>query len=151
MKNKVLAIASIGGHWIQLLRVAKGLEECYDVVYCSTHEKCATMVKGHQFYQVADFSRWDAWKLPLEFFKMMRIIRREHPKAVITTGAAPGLTALLAAKICGVKTIWIDSIANVYQLSASGRMACKFASMVYTQWPDLADGKRVIYKGNIYG
>jgi UDP-N-acetylglucosamine:LPS N-acetylglucosamine transferase len=73
-----------------------------------------------------------------------------HPAAVITTGAAPGLVALFAAKLCGVKTIWIDSVANVEHLSASGRVARKFADRVYTQWENLSTDN-IYYKGNIFG
>ena len=35
--KKILAVASIGGHWVQLLRIARPLEERYEVVYMSTH------------------------------------------------------------------------------------------------------------------
>ena len=149
--NKILAVASIGGHWIQLLRIAKGLEADFDVVYCSTHEKCATMVLGHTFHKIDDFSRWNAWKLPFALWKLIRIIRQEKPSAGFTTGAAPGLTALLAAKLCRVKTIWIDSVANVETLSASGKMARRFADRVYTQWENLSDNDRIMYAGNIFG
>jgi len=149
-KKKVLAVASIGGHWIQLLRIAKGLESRYDVVYCSTHQKCASMVQGHEFYMMKDFSRWNAWKLIPTFFHLVSILRKVKPTAVFTTGAAPGLTCLLAAKICGIKTIWIDSVANVEHLSASGRLAYKFASRTYTQWPDLAVNN-IVSAGNIFG
>ncbi len=149
--NKILAVASIGGHWIQLLRIAKGLEADFDVVYCCTHDKCATMVSGHTFHKIDDFSRWNAWKLPFALWKLIRIIRQEKPSAVFTTGAAPGLTALLAAKLCRVKTIWIDSVANVETLSASGKMARRFADRVYTQWENLSDSDRIIYAGNIFG
>lgn len=80
----------------------------------------------------------------------MRILRKVKPVAVFTTGAAPGLTCLMAAKLCGIKTIWIDSVANVEHLSASGRIAHKFVSRVYTQWPDLAVGN-IVSAGNIFG
>lgn len=148
--KKILAIASIGGHWIQLLRIMRGLENEYEIVYMSTHEKCSTMVNGKQFFKIEDFSRWNAYKtLPalIQDIKLLRIIK---PTVVITTGAAPGLICLFAAKLCGIKTIWIDSIANVEHLSASGRIAKKIADKVYTQWPDLAE-KGVMYKGNIFG
>ena len=45
MMKKVLAVASIGGHWVQLLRIASSLEATHEVAYMSTHEKCATMVE----------------------------------------------------------------------------------------------------------
>ena len=150
MKKKVMAVASIGGHWIQLLRIARPMEEHYEIVYVSTHPKCATMVEGQKFFQTTDFSRSDAWKLIPSFFRAIITIRQEKPDAIITTGAAPGLVFLLAGKLLGRKTIWIDSIANTERLSASGRIASWFASRSYTQWEDLATGK-IQYAGNVLG
>lgn len=150
MNNKIIAVASIGGHWIQLLRIVKPLEEKFEVIYLSTHPKCVTMVEGHPFYLIKDFSRWDCYKMIPEFLNTLRILKKESPKAVITTGAAPGLITLFAAKILGIKTIWIDSIANVEHLSFSGRIASKFASRTYTQWKDLSSNK-IIFSGNIFG
>ena len=148
--KKILAVASIGGHWIQLLRIARPMEEHNDVVYVSTHPKCATMVEGKKFLTTTDFSRMDSWKLIPSFLKALKTIRQERPDAIITTGAAPGLVFLLAGKMLGCKTVWIDSIANAEHLSASGRMASTFASRTYTQWKDLAVGK-VQYAGNVFG
>ena len=149
-KLKVFAVASIGGHWVQLLRIAKALEKEFDVVYLSTHEKCATMVEGRVYYSMNDFSRWDFYKMFPELLHSIYIICKEKPSIVITTGAAPGLVCLFAAKICGIRTVWIDSIANVEHISFSGRIASKFASRIYTQWPSLA-GNKVIFAGNIFG
>ena len=146
----VFAVASIGGHWVQLLRIAKALEKEFDVVYMSTHEKCATMVEGRVYYSMNDFSRWDFYKMFPELLHSIYIICKEKPSIVITTGAAPGLVCLFAAKICGIRTVWIDSIANVEHISFSGRIASKFASRIYTQWPSLA-GNKVIFAGNIFG
>lgn len=85
-----------------------------------------------------------------ELLHSIYIICKEKPSIVITTGAAPGLVCLFAAKICGIRTVWIDSIANVEHISFSGRIASKFASRIYTQWPSLA-GNKVIFAGNIFG
>lgn len=145
-----MAVASIGGHWKQLLRIARPLEERYEVVYVSTHPKCATMIGDSRFYVMSDFSRQDAWRLIPSFFRLLHILRSEHPDAVITTGAAPGLICLLAAWILRYKTIWVDSTANAIHLSASGRIASHFASRTYTQWPDLAQGG-ILYAGTVWG
>ena len=149
-KLKVFAVASIGGHWVQLLRIAKALEKEFDVVYMSTHEKCATMVEGRVYYSMNDFSRWDFYKMFPELLHSIYIICKEKPSIVITTGAAPGLVCLFAAKICGIRTVWIDSIANVEHISFSGRIASNFASRIYSQCPCLA-GNKVFFAGNIFG
>lgn len=148
--KKLLAAASVGGHWIQLLRITKGLEAHCEVSYISTHEKCAKLVEGHRFHKIQDFSRWDAYKIIPAFFSALNILRKEKPDVVITTGAAPGLIVLFAACCLGKKTIWIDSIANSVFLSFSGKVAKRFASRFYTQWKDLS-GKDVYYEGNVIG
>lgn len=150
-QNKtIIAVASLGGHWIQLLRIAKPLEKLYDVTYVSTHNKCATMIGDSSFYILNDFSRWDAWRLIPATIKSLFIIIRMNPKAVISTGAAPGLIMLFVAKLCGKKTIWIDSIANAEQPSLCGKIASRFVTQCYTQWPYEASD-RFKYSGNIFG
>jgi hypothetical protein len=39
----------------------------------------------------------------------------------------------------GARTIWLDSIANVDELSLSGQMAGRFADLWLTQWPHLTE------------
>lgn len=148
--KKILAVASIGGHWVQLLRIMKGLENKYEISYLSTHEKCATMVPNHTFHKLLEFSRWNWYKLFPAFFHDLKLIRQEKPDVIITTGAAPGLIVLFAAFCLRKKTIWVDSIANVNHLSLCGRVASKFATHTYTQWKEL-ETEKVQFMGNIIG
>lgn len=149
-KKKIFAAASNGGHWVQLLRLSRPLEERYEVMYASTHPKCASMIGGRQFFLMSDFNRNDAWRMVPSFFRLLRVLWSEHPDAVITTGAAPGLACVLAGWMLRRKTIWIDSIANVEHLSASGRIARRFASRTYTQWPE-AVLPGVVFAGTVLG
>ncbi|GAA4785584.1 PssD/Cps14F family polysaccharide biosynthesis glycosyltransferase [Olivibacter ginsenosidimutans] len=146
-KKKVLAIASVGGHWIELLRLKPFFDE-YNTVYISTKVSCKDMVGESKFYHVTDFNRWNKAKMIGTIFKMVCIFLRERPSIVISTGAAPGLIGLLIGKILFAKTIWIDSIANVEELSLSGKIATKFADKVFVQWPDLTNEK-IQYIGNV--
>jgi UDP-N-acetylglucosamine:LPS N-acetylglucosamine transferase len=152
--NKILAVASLGGHWMQLLRICSELSQTHTIAYVTTNADAASMLPtpGATLHTVADFSRWDAWRLPGVLWRLCRIIRRERPRAVITTGAAPGLMAILAARLMGVRTLWIDSIANAATLSGSGAMARRIAHHTFTQWSQLADAERhVEYHGNCFG
>lgn len=146
---KILAIASIGGHWKQLLRILPPTLESLDKVYVTTHPKCESMVSNNKFYTVSDFSRWDAYKIIVVFVQVLRILHRESPDIVITTGAAPGLVMLAIAKCFGIKTFWIDSVANVESLSLSGKIASRIATRTYTQWPNLENNK-ILFAGNIF-
>lgn len=150
-KKKILAVASIGGHWIQMLRITAVLATDYEVCYVSTNPKWAETVKG-KFYSICEFSRWDAWKMLFCIPYVLMILQKEKPHVALSTGAAPGLLVLLLAKyVFRKKTIWVDSIANVAKLSACGRYAVKFGvDSVYTQWEHLAVGK-VKFAGNVFG
>jgi UDP-N-acetylglucosamine:LPS N-acetylglucosamine transferase len=77
-------------------------------------------------------------------------VLKERPDVVATTGAAPGLVALIAGRfLVGAKTLWIDSIANCERLSSSGTSARRFADGWVTQWPDLSGPEGPDYWGSV--
>ncbi|EOR94084.1 hypothetical protein ADIARSV_2697 [Arcticibacter svalbardensis MN12-7] len=144
---KVLAIASIGGHWVQLLRLKPAFKDS-ELVFMSTKQSFADTVKGFEFHCIPDSNRWNKFDLIKTFVSVYRKIKVIKPDVIITTGAAPGLMGVIIGRLMGCKTIWVDSIANVQKLSLSGRIAIRFANKIYTQWPDLASGK-IIYNGKV--
>lgn len=144
---KILAIASAGGHWIQLLRLRPAFVD-HQVTYMSTKKGFEIFIDGAPYIEVPDSNRKDKLALLKSAIKIFGTIQKLRPQVVITTGAAPGIIALFFGRMFGAKTIWVDSVANVQELSMSGRIASKIASKVYTQWPDLAQDK-IIYSGNI--
>jgi|SRR5690606_16715613 len=144
---KVLAVASGGGHWIELLRLLPAFEQ-EEVIFASTKKCYEETVEGFQFYTIPDTNRNKKFFTVYAFFKILNVVKTVKPNVIISTGALPGLITLFIGKIYGMKTIWIDSIANVDELSFSGKIASKFADRTYTQWPDLAS-KKCLFHGNI--
>jgi UDP-N-acetylglucosamine:LPS N-acetylglucosamine transferase len=135
---RVLAIASGGGHWIQLQRLRPAFADC-EVAFATVFPDYRDDVLGHRFYLVTDATRRSAWKIPLLALQIGRILLREKPDVVVTTGAAPGLVALAVAKtLPSARTMWIDSIANAERMSTSGQHARRFADVWLSQWPDVA-------------
>ena len=136
--RRVLAIASAGGHWVQMRRLSGALEG-FDVAYVSTYADLAESVAGHRFYAVTDVTRRNPFRLFGAALQLWRVLRKERPDVVVTTGALPGLVGIAIAKLLTpARTVWIDSIANCDEISTSGRKARRFADQWLTQWPDLA-------------
>ena len=135
--KRVLAVASGGGHWVQLQRMMSAFDGC-DVIYASTMASLRSEVAGHTFYSVPDANRRRPIALIMLILQMTWIMIRQRPEFVISTGAAPGYIGLLFGKLVRAQTIWVDSIANVDKLSMSGRLAGKAADLWLTQWPHLA-------------
>ena len=138
--KKILAISSSGGHWTQLMRVTPSFKG-HEVIFISTLNGYAKSVQNNKFYLVSDASAWSKFGLIILFFQLLKIIIKERPKIVISTGAAPGLFAIVIGRILGARTIWLDSIANNEELSRSGKLAIPFTHLHLTQWEHLANNK----------
>jgi len=136
-KKRVLAISSGGGHWVQLLRLRPAFDD-QDVAYVTVHRDYASDVHGHRFFVINDATRWNKAGLVLMAIRLLVIFLRFRPEVAISTGAACGYFALRFAKLMGARTIWVDSIANVEQLSMTGQLVRPYADLWLTQWPELA-------------
>lgn len=145
---KLLAISSPGGHWIQLNRLSAGLEDRYQIVYAMPAALfTSTSSSGRKVYSVTDVSADDKWRLIPCALQILYILLKERPKAILSTGAAPGAVAIWLGSFLGIRTIWVDSIANVKQISRAGRLAKKRADVFLTQWEHLSDGQAILFKG----
>ncbi len=136
-QTRVLAVASGGGHWVQLRRLAPAFEGA-DVAYLTVEPTYRPEVGNARFHLVVDATRWNKVKLLRMLAQIAWVIAKERPDVVISTGAAPGYFAIRLGKIAGARTMWIDSIANVEQLSLSGQKIMKHADRCLTQWQHLA-------------
>lgn len=138
-KKTVLAVASAGGHWIQLRRLHPAFDGSR-LIYATTRETYLDEVAadGAEFRVVPDCNRWEKFKLIKAAVKIFLLLLKEKPDVVISTGAAPGYFAIRIGKILGKKTIWVDSIANAEELSLSGQRAGQHVDHWLTQWNHLA-------------
>ena len=145
---KVLAIASRGGHWVQLLRLRPSLENA-TVTFATTDAAYAADVPGERFYAVPDASLSSKWRMLMLLLAVARLIGRVRPDVIITTGAAPGYFAVRVGRLLGAKTIWIDSVANAERMSLAGRHARGHADHWLSQWPQVAEKFGAEYAGAV--
>jgi UDP-N-acetylglucosamine:LPS N-acetylglucosamine transferase len=147
-RARLLAIASGGGHWVQLQRLCPAFEG-FEVTFVSTFDHYVTQVDGHRFYVVPNASRFELKGFLPGMWRALKILCRERPDAIVTTGSAPMLAFLLLGRMIGAKTLWVDSLANPERMSSSGRLARKIAHQTVSQWPEVADAEHVGYWGSV--
>lgn len=155
--ERVLAVASGGGHWVQLFRLRKAWDGC-DVSY-------ATADSGHRdevlkdaearqqaepkYFKITEANRWNKFRLIRQALELIFIVLRVRPDIVISTGAAPGYFAIRIAHMLGARTVWVDSIANAEELSFAGRKVGRHADLWLTQWQNLAKTEGPVYRGAV--
>jgi UDP-N-acetylglucosamine:LPS N-acetylglucosamine transferase len=147
-RKKVLAVASGGGHWVQLLRLAPALVD-FDVTFVGVSQAYRSEVAEHKFYSVTDATRWDKIAMLKSAVQLAWIIWREKPDVVVSTGAAPGYFAIRLGRLFGARTIWLDSIANADCLSMAGELVGRYADLWLTQWPHLDRAEGPHYRGAV--
>lgn len=147
-KNCVLAASSGGGHWIELLRLRPAFQHMR-VEFVSVNSDYREQVRECGFHTVRDATSWSKFDLIICALQMFILVRRIRPDFVISTGAAPGYFAILFGKLLGARTVWVDSLANVDEISRAGRMAGRFADLWLTQWPDLQSPDGPEYAGKV--
>ena len=151
MKNsdrKVLAVASGGGHWEQLMLLRDTLEN-YDVRFATTDPDIVRQRGIENAETLPDCNQNTPFKAALCAIISLRIILKHRPDIVLSTGAAPGYFCLLAGRLLGAKTLWIDSVANGEELSMCGKLSKRTAHECLTQWEHLADDNSVKYRGAV--
>lgn len=136
-RNRILAVASAGGHWVQLARLSDAFADS-DTLYVTTVAGQTAPSGDRPVAKVVDCSRNEPLRIVLASLQLAVLILRFRPHAVITTGAAPGYVALRLAKLRGCRTVWLDSIANAEEISMAARLARPFADLWLTQWEELS-------------
>jgi len=151
IKNlRICLAASAGGHLSQLLKLATSWEG-YDVFYVSTLNSVTEMLqKLGRFFIIGECNREHPFRAILVLTRCVKIVLREKPDVIISTGAAPPCLLCFVGRLFGARIVWIDSVANIERLSLSGRIIRPFADLILTQWMELA-GKyqNVRYEGAV--
>jgi UDP-N-acetylglucosamine:LPS N-acetylglucosamine transferase len=145
---RVLAVASGGGHWVQLMRLRPAFEDC-DVHYASVDAGVAATVAPAPLHLYPDANKDTKLQLILAAIRLLWIVVKLRPDVVISTGAAGGYLAIRFARLIGARTMFIDSIANPRRLSVSADMARGIADRVLSQWPAVARATGTEFRGAV--
>jgi hypothetical protein len=134
---KVLAASSGGGHWVELLRIVPALTE-HTVHFVTVRADYRRDVGNAPFHTVRDATRWNPIGALILAAQMLLVMIRVRPDVVVSTGAAPGYF-----------TIWVDTLADVENLSRAGQLAGKYTDLWLTQWPHIARPNGPEYAGQV--
>jgi UDP-N-acetylglucosamine:LPS N-acetylglucosamine transferase len=144
----ILAISSSGGHWVELSRLFVAFEG-YSVEYATTDAGRRADVPEGRFHLLTDANQRTPWKLFVCAAQVARLVLRYRPRVVVTTGAAPGLFAVIMGKAVGARTVWLDIFGLVMRMTLSGQLVKPFADVHLVQWPHLARPDGPYFKGSL--
>jgi UDP-N-acetylglucosamine:LPS N-acetylglucosamine transferase len=85
------------------------------------------------------------------FLSMLRILLREKPKLIVSTGSEIAIPAFYLAKLLRIKTVFIESWTRVDRPTGTGKIVYPVSDLFLVQWERLLSkyGKKARYEGTI--
>lgn len=146
--KKIIAIASGGGHWQQLMLMREAFEGG-EVLYLTTLAGLPEQFGAQPARIIPDCNRDEKVAILRTAAALVRVMVRTRPDVVISTGALPGVMALALGRLVGARTIWVDSVANAEEMSMSGKLARRVAHHWMSQWAHVAEAAGADYAGAV--
>jgi UDP-N-acetylglucosamine:LPS N-acetylglucosamine transferase len=87
----------------------------------------------------------------LNIFTSLKIIYKERPELVITTGGHVSLPICFIGKLFGSKLLYIESFSRINSKSLSGKIIYNIADKFLVQWKSMLEvyGNKAEYWGKI--
>lgn len=143
MKQKVLFISSTGGHLSEMMQL-KSMFSHYDYHIITEKTKSNMKLKSqypgrvnYLIYGTKDHMLIYPFKLLANCFKSLYFYFKIRPAYIITTGAHTAGPMCCIGKIFGSKIIYIETFANIYTKTITGKLIYKFADLFIVQWPSM--------------
>lgn len=167
MNKKILFIIGGGGFFFQSLCILKQLErefDCFVAIPSDSNNLRKTLTENHPNLKailtipaVTTISL-QGHRLSIAcaymnaFYSSYHILKKIRPTSVIVVASSIAMPVFIMAKLMNIKTIFIESITRVHQLSTTGKLILNLnlANRFYIQWPELAKQQpKAIYKGTV--
>jgi beta-1,4-N-acetylglucosaminyltransferase len=134
---KILLISSTGGHFnaLQQLRSFWGKHTCCWVTFKTASTEL--VLDSEKVYWAYGPTNRNIPNLLRNLYLAYQVIHTEKPQLVMSTGAGVAVPFIILAKFLGIKTVFIESLTRVQELSLSARLALPFIDTLYVPWEEL--------------
>jgi len=155
MKNiKVCIVCSAGGHFTEALKATENI--FYEKYYVTYYEKSLDKIAADNKVYFVTHPRHCTFLLRALLFlrnvvESVKILRKENPDLIISTGADVAVATCVLGKLFGKKLIYIESGGYVTTKSLSGRLVYPFADLFLVQWePALRNYPKAVWGGPLF-
>ena len=135
---KICFAASSGGHLDELLKLNPFLKERHNVFIVTEKTPAFSPAPGYYYLHQVNRKEWNClFLMAANAFLSLRILLKEKPDVLITTGALCVIPICLLTKLFGIRLIFIETVAVVTKPSRTGRFLYPLADRFYIQWKPL--------------
>lgn len=155
--KKVLFISSTGGHLDELLQLSELFNNYNYSIITEKDKSTKDLIKkyGNSVHFLLYGTRQKIFLYPFVFlfncFKSLFLYIKIRPKYIISTGTHTAVPICYIGKLFGSKIIFIETFANRFTKSLSGKIIYPISDLFIVQWKEMLKlYPKAIYGGWIY-
>jgi beta-1,4-N-acetylglucosaminyltransferase len=147
---KICLVCSSGGHFFQLFRLKEVWNNGSHFWVSFPTNDVRSLLKDEHVY----WASYPTNRNIKNFFKnlglALEIFKIEQPDVIISTGAGVAVPFIIIGKLLKIKSIYIESITRIRQISLTGYLVYPFVDKFLVQWPELeVRYKKTEYHGQV--
>ncbi|SEU05545.1 PssD/Cps14F family polysaccharide biosynthesis glycosyltransferase [Lacrimispora sphenoides] len=154
MKNdklKVCLVGSSGGHLTHLYMLKPFWENKDRFWVTFDKEDARSLLQGEIFYPAYYPSNRSIKALLINTWRALRILRKEKPDLIISSGAAAAVPFFWIGKIFGSKTIYIEVFDRIDASTLAGKLCYPVTDRFIVEWDEMkAVYPKAINLGSIF-
>lgn len=144
-RGKVLLVTSSGGHLVQL-QALRPWWEAHDRVWVSFDTPdVRSALADERFITAHHPTTRNVPNLLRNTLLAFRVLRRERPDVVISTGAGVAVPFFWWARILGINTVYLEVFDRIESPTMTGRLCYPVADAFLVQW----DSQLSFYPGAV--
>lgn len=136
---KICLAFSAGGHFTEMRRIMEAFEG-HDIFFATIKAKSTENLPNAYFVRdtTGPTIIHMAFNMLIITIQSLRILLKEKPDVVVSTGADVTIPICYLAKLLGAKVIFIESVCRVMDLSPTGKIVYPVTDLLLVQWEKLA-------------
>ena len=140
---RVLLVGSSGGHLAQLAALAPWSDRHDRHWVCFDTPDALSVLDGESVDWAYHPTTRSLRNLARNLVLAWKVVRRERPDVVLSTGAGVALPFFVLARLHGVPTVFLEVYDRLDTPTLTGRLVRPFATRMLVQWDEQAH----LYKG----
>jgi beta-1,4-N-acetylglucosaminyltransferase len=146
---RVLLVCSPGGHLIEMLLLKEAWAGSHHSWVTLAGSDVDCLLEAEEVVLGRGPTNRSLVALLFNFALALRLVRRERPDVIVSTGAALALPFFVVGKLLGARLIYVESVTRTQDLSLTGRLVYPLADAFFVQWPEAARRKRARFEGSL--
>jgi UDP-N-acetylglucosamine:LPS N-acetylglucosamine transferase len=134
--RKVLLVGSSGGHLAQLVALRPWYDERERAWVTFDTLDARSQLDGERVFWAAHPTTRNIPNLVRNLFLAFRLLPRERPDVVVSTGAGVAVPFFVVARLLGIRTVYVEVYDRLDSRTLTARLCSPFTDLFCVQWEE---------------